>query len=146
MITTAELQDLTLPVLDQVVAALGRDLVIVRLGTPSGSYDDDGRREAGSGSETRLPRRGLLMPAEERVVRAAADAGLPVPRFVALLPYSAPGPTALSPRLPTDLAQTGFVVEDGGQQYYPTADARNEGNQGVLWVVPLGAPGEVLRR
>ncbi|WP_019584679.1 hypothetical protein [Deinococcus apachensis] len=124
-----------------VLDVVGEDLVIVRSGQPTGGFDDDGRRPVGP--ETRLTLRGLLMPAEERTVRLASDAGLPVPRFVAYFPFSAPGLTPLSPRVPTGLGQTGFVIEAGGDRYYPTQDARDEGGQGVLWVVPLLAPGEV---
>ena len=132
MITTAEIQQLTRPVLQQVFAALGKDLLIVPPGTATGGFDDDGRQQVTPG--TPIPVRALLLPASTQTQQAAAGSDLPVPKFEAYLPYTAP------------VAVPGWHLTHEGIAYYPTADARDEGGQGVVWMVPLGAPGEVIER
>lgn len=129
---TQELREDLIPELADLFEEAGHDLVIVRPGEASGDWNAQGRRSRGG--ETRTSVRGLLMPARDSTRRAAADAGLPVPHFVAYLPFSAP------------LDRPGFLIEHEGQRFYPTEDARDPGGQGVAWVVPLGAPGEVVQR
>lgn len=129
---TLEIQQLTRPELAELFEDLGHDLVIVQPGAPTGDFDDDGRQQ--QAPDTRTALRGLLMPASDRARMAAAGSDLPTPSFEAYLPHDAP------------VAVPGWHLEHDGIRYYPTADARDEGGQGVVWVVPLGAPGEVVER
>lgn len=75
----------------------------------------------------------ILQPAERRVQQAAAGAGLPIPGFTAyILCRDAP-----------NLDVPGFVLEIGGERYYPIEDVTDEGMQGVVWSIMLRGPGEV---
>ena len=103
----------------------GHDLVIVRpTAAPTWGSVAEG--------DTRQAVRGLLMPASGNTTWAAQGAGLPIPSFEAYLPYD--------PALSTP----GWHLEHAGQSYYPTGDAKDEGGQGLLWMVPLSAPGQVM--
>lgn len=105
----------------------GHDLTVVRggsgttFGTPSSS------------NTLSTPVRGLLMPASAQRRLVAGSSELPIPSFVAYVPFSA------------DLSEPGWHIAHMGQRYYPTRDAYNPGNQGVVWVCELGSPGEVTR-
>ncbi|AFZ67569.1 hypothetical protein [Deinococcus peraridilitoris] len=126
MITTAQLQSLTRPQLKRVFEALGNDLLIVR---PTTTVNADGFDSPGV--EVSAIVRGLLLPisTDRRVKLAATGGQLAIPAFEALLPHDAP------------VTEPGFVIRLAGVNYYPTADAIDEGSQGVLLVVPLAAPG-----
>ncbi|SMB85792.1 hypothetical protein [Deinococcus hopiensis] len=134
MITRDEIRALTRPLFARVAAALGQDLEIVPPGKPVGDFDDDGRRQVEAG--TSVPVRGLLMPASTQTQQAAAGSDLPIPKFEVYLPHDAP------------VAEPGWHLMFEDVAYYPTADARDEGLQGlhVVWFAPLGAPGEVIER
>jgi hypothetical protein len=127
---TLELQTELIPAIQEVFAELGQDLLIVRPGLPTGGTDDDGRKIRAGGSEATV--RGYLYAIDlvSRARLAHGDPGLPVPRFAALLPFSA------------DVAAGDWHLELNGVAYYPIGDAVDLGTQGVAWEVPLGAPGQ----
>lgn len=103
----------------------GHDLVIVRpTAAPTWGSVAEG--------DTRQAVRGLLMPASDYLKRQAVGSSLPVPAFEAYLPYD--------PALSTP----GWHLEHAGLAYYPTGDAKDEGGQGLVWVVSLSAPGQVM--
>lgn len=128
MITTADLQMITRPHLETIFAAFGHDLQVVTLARP-GTWNTPSVTPPPG-----VPVRGLLLPVSDQRRQLAATSGLPVPQFEAYLPFDTPG-----------LDTPGWYLTCNGQAYYPTRDARDEGGQGLVWVVELGAPGEVLR-
>ena len=75
---------------------------------------------------------GLLQPADVRRQTVAAGSGLPIPSFQAFIPFSV-----------ADLSIPGWHIVYEGQPYYPAMDARNEGGQGIVWLVELHSPGQV---
>ncbi|MCY1703639.1 hypothetical protein [Deinococcus sp. SL84] len=114
---------------------MGHDLTIIRpVGSPNG-WDDDGNQIIGQPSTQAV--RGLLMPASTRQRAAAASAGqgLPVPGYVAYVPFDA-----------VDLDTPGWHLQHGGENYYPLRDAQDIGGQGICWLIELGSPGEVIQR
>ncbi|SMB89194.1 hypothetical protein [Deinococcus hopiensis] len=121
---TLEIQELTRPELEEIFEDLGHDLVIVQPAAPANQWGE-------SGSSNTTDVRGILMPASEYTQRSAAGAGLPIPSYEAYLPFDAPVNTP------------GWHLTHEGTPYHPTADARDEGGQGVVWIVPLRAPGQV---
>jgi hypothetical protein len=127
---TLELQSELIPVIQEVLVELGQDLLIVRPGLPTGGTDDDGRKIRAGGSQATV--RGYLYALDlvSRSRLARGDPGLPVPRYAALLPFTA------------DVSGGDWHFEYGGASYYPLGDAVDLGTQGVAWEVPLGAPGQ----
>lgn len=107
----------------------GHDVVIVFPAQANGEYG----ATVAVGSE--LPVRAALIPAGTGAQAAAAGAGLPVPGFEFYVLRDDLGAHSLD--------VPGWYVRMDGINYYPTADARNEGGQGIVYFAPLGAPGEV---
>ncbi|BBN95704.1 hypothetical protein DEIGR_100837 [Deinococcus grandis] len=120
---TLEIQQLLKPELDELFEDLGHDLVVVRGGSSTAW-----NQSSDPGADINV--RGLLMPASQRR-RAGTPAGLPVPDWVAYLPYT------------PDLGTPGWHLFHEGRAYYPSGDAEDPGGQGVVWIVPLRSPGEV---
>lgn len=126
-VLTLEIQGLMRPELDELFEELGHDLTVVRggsgstFGTPASS------------NTLTTPVRGLLMPASTQRRTVAGASELPIPVFVAYLPFE------------VDLSEPGWHIVHMEQRYYPTRDAYSPGNQGVMWVCELGSPGEVTR-
>lgn len=127
---TLEFQAELIPLLEEVFADLGQDLVIVHPGGPTGTTDNEGRRVKTSAASETV--RGYLYALDlvSRARLTRGDEGLNVPRYAVLLPFSAP------------VSAAGWHIEAGGVPYYPLADAVDLGAQGVAWEVPLGAPGQ----
>ena len=86
------------------------------------------------GSETPGPEFLLYIePAARDTQRNAAGAGLPVPSYTAyVLCRDAP-----------DLGTPGWALEVEGVRYHPSADARNEASQGLVWELTLLSPGQL---
>ncbi|WP_412027020.1 hypothetical protein [Deinococcus yunweiensis] len=133
---TLELQAELGPELAEIFALLGHDLVIV-FGPDTPVWNAPG----GSGGAT-ISIRGLLRPADARRQALAAGAGLPIPQFEAYLPMQA---TQAGITAPLTLSVPGWHVTHEGRRLYPIGDARDEEGQGLVWIVQLGAPGEVTR-
>ncbi|MFD1729849.1 hypothetical protein ACFSC4_31365 [Deinococcus malanensis] len=117
--------DLT-PDVRQLLADFGHDLTLV-VGNGSASWNTPA---SALGITHEL--RGLLMPTPLRRLQVTAASELPVPSYVAYLAGA---------DVSADLSTPGWHIQHQGQNYYPTRDARDEGGQGVVWVLDLAAPG-----
>lgn len=122
------------PVVLEMVTDFGHDLDIIRPASSPNGWDADGNQIVGQPSTQAV--RGLLMPADQRRrAIASAGQGLPVPAYVAYVPFDA-----------VDLDTPGWHLQHGGENYYPVRDAQDIGGQGICWLIELGSPGEVIQR
>lgn len=132
MLTTEQIQTLAAAPLEQVFAAVGQDLEVVTVTPPVNGWDEQGNQITAPPATQTV--RGLLMPASDRRRIAAAGQNLPLPNYVAYLPFDA-----------ADLDVPRWYIRHGDLNYYPTRDAQDIGGQGVCWLLELGSPGEVMQ-
>ena len=129
---TLEFRDDMGPMVLEMVEDFGHDLTLVTPAATPNGWDDDGNQIVTTPITQTV--RGLLMPATDRRRAMSAGQGLPVPAYVAYVPFDA-----------VDLDTPGWHLQHGGENYYPTRDAQDMGGQGICWLIELGSPGEVIR-